>query len=95
VAANNDDSKKTSYTQALEGYKGQSLPSTGIPVKIREVFLDSMLHYGFDTDAASMYKVAAFLTHLETKGFLVLLLNISCFITTLVFLSINKALMVT
>lgn len=69
MAANNDDSKKTSYTQALEGYKGQSLPSTGIPVKIREVFLDSMLHYGFDTDAASMYKVAAFLTHLETKGF--------------------------
>ena len=53
MAANNDDSKKTSYTQALEGYKGQSLPSTGIPVKIREVFLDSMLHYGFDADAVS------------------------------------------
>ncbi len=70
MAANNDDSKKTSYTQALEGYKGQSLPSTGIPVKIREVFLDSMLHYGFDADAVSTYKVAAFLTHLEIKGFL-------------------------
>ena len=70
MAASNDDSKKTSYTQTLEGYKGQSLPSTGIPVKIREVFLDSMLHYGFATDATSTYKVAAFLTHLETKGFL-------------------------
>lgn len=70
MVASNDGSEKTSYSQALEGYKGQSLPSTGIPVKIREVFLDSMLHFNFDTDAASTYKVAAFLTHLETKGLL-------------------------
>jgi hypothetical protein len=70
VVANNDGSKKTSYTQALESYKGQSLPTTGVPVKVREVFLDSMVHYDFDTDPASTYKVAEFLTHLETKGFL-------------------------
>ena len=68
--ASSSNEKKKGYAQALEGYKGQTLPTTGIPVKIRESFLDSMLHYNFDTDAQSVYKVAVFLTHLENKGFL-------------------------
>lgn len=66
MASNNDATKKN---QGLKGYKGQSLPTTSVSVKIREVFIDSMIHYGFDTDATSTYKVANFLTHLETKGF--------------------------
>ena len=69
MVTNDDSSTKKSYSQQLEGYKGQRLPSSSTPVKIRQVFLDSMIHYGFDNDVESLYKIVQFITHLETEGF--------------------------